>query len=120
MGWGLMFFVLAIVAALFRLSDLAVACGLVAIALGWRPVATRLHVGKTVHGLPGRPTGVAGWRARHRGAARFKPISKEAIERIVAHGAEPSRSAALEPPPKLRATGVGRGAALPESRGPRG
>lgn len=84
MVWGILFLVLALAAAAARLGDLAVACGLVAVGLGWRPVACGLHVGAIAHRLTRRQTEAAAGSVRRGGAGGFKPIDKAVVERIAA------------------------------------
>lgn len=41
--WAIIFLALAIAARLLNLGNLAIACGLIALAIGWRPILERVR-----------------------------------------------------------------------------
>lgn len=45
--WAIIFLALGIAAALLGLGNLAIASGLIAVAIGWHPILERLRFGKT-------------------------------------------------------------------------
>ena len=46
MAWAAFFLALAIAGAWFGLGDVAVAAGILAVAIGWRPIFMRVRFGK--------------------------------------------------------------------------
>jgi hypothetical protein len=115
---GAFFLALAIAAAALRMGDLAAASGLIAVGIGWRPVAARIHAGKIVRLVSRSVMAVAERRGRRRGAASFRPLSREAVRRIAGRGVASSRGPAIGGRPGLRADSGGANGRVTAKRSP--